>query len=293
MHQPSTKEIVVECLAKDGHHFSAYIYESEDKGASVYLLLPAMGTPATYYEVFCAALQQSGMNVAIADLRGIGGSSIRASKNCDFGYREIIEQDLKAFVDCIKKHFPNNQRVFFGHSLGGQLWSLFLSRHPSAASGLVTMASCNVHYQGWPRPARYRVLTMASTLRILGFVLGYVPAAKLGFAGTEAKTVIVDWSNNCMNGQYVLANDSTNYEAAMATLCKPILSISIEGDNLAPKLSVDKLVIKMKAAIVTRMHLVPAAIGLNRPSHFGWAKRPASVVTLISTWTKEYQKNLK
>lgn len=290
MHQPSAKQILIECLTKDEHLFSARIYTSENKGAPVYLLLPAMGTPASYYSTFCSELQQSGVSVAIVDLRGIGNSSIRPSKNCDFGYREIIEQDLKAFVDCIKKHFPNNQRILLGHSLGGQLWSLFLSRHPSAASGLVTMASCNVHYQGWPRPARYRVLAMAFVLRLLGAVLGYVPAAKLGFAGTEAKTVILDWSNNCMTGQYVLANDTTNYEAAMATLRKPILSISIEGDNLAPKLSVDKLVTKLKVAIVTRMHLVPAAIGLNRPSHFGWAKRPASVVALISTWATEFQK---
>jgi predicted alpha/beta hydrolase len=289
MHQTQAKQITVECRAQDAHRFSTCIYDSDDASAPVFLVLPAMGTPATYYEAFCTALQQSGMNVAIADIRGIGSSSIRPSRKCDFGYREIIEQDLNAFVNCIKEHFPESPRILFGHSLGGQLWSLFLSKHPSAASGLATMTSCNVHYQGWPRPARYRVLGMAFILRMLGAALGYVPAAKLGFAGTEAKTVIVDWSNNCMNGQYVLANDPTDYETAMATLCKPILAISIEGDNLAPKLSVDKLVTKMKTAIVARMHLVPEAIGLNRPSHFGWAKRPSAVIVLINTWAKEFQ----
>jgi predicted alpha/beta hydrolase len=275
---------LVEYRAADSHRASARVLRADDPGAPAFLCLPAMGVAAAYYNGFGEALRESGVHVAISDLRGIGSSSLRASSACDFGYHEILTHDLAAFVAAVRERFPASPRFLFGHSLGGQLWSLYLSANPDAADGLVTMASCNVHYKGWPRPARYRLLGTALLFRALGKALGYVPAGRFGFAGNEARTMIEDWSNNCLNGTYSVANDPADYERALRFLQKPVLALSVEGDRLAPRQSVDNLVAKMEAANVTRRHLSLAELGLERGSHFSWSKRPAAVVGLIREW---------
>jgi predicted alpha/beta hydrolase len=243
-----------------------------------------MGVAAAYYTVFGEALRSLGVHVIISDLRGIGSSSLRASRACDFGYREILAHDLPALVAAVRERFPASPRFLFGHSLGGQLWSLYLSANPGAADGIVNIATCNVHYTGWPRPARYGVLGTALWFRALGETLGYVPAGRFGFAGDEAKTLIEDWSNNCLKGTYVVANDPVDYEGALRALQRPVLSLSLEGDRLAPQQAVDNLVVKMESANVTRRHLSLAELGIKRGSHFSWGKRPAAVVGAIEEW---------
>jgi hypothetical protein len=46
--------------------------------------------------------------------------------------------------------------------------------NPDAADGIVNIATCNVHYTGWPRPARYGVLATALWFRALGETSGGV-----------------------------------------------------------------------------------------------------------------------
>ena len=278
---------VIEYVAADAHRVSMRVLRAGNPDAPILLCLPAMGVAASHYSGFCEALRDSGVHVAVSDLRGLGSSSLRASRTCDFGYHEILSRDLDAFVARVKERFPTSPRYLFGHSLGGQLWSLYLSANPQAAAGLVTMASCNVHYVGWKAPARYRVLATALSLRAIGAVLGYVPAGRLGFAGNEARTLIIDWFNNCMTGNYKVANDPIDYESALRIMRKPVLALSLEGDGLAPRRSVDNLVLKMQAARVTRRHLSLSELGLARASHFSWTKRPAPVVDLILEWAME------
>ena len=278
---------MIEYVAADAHRLAARVLRADSPEAPIFLCLPAMGVASSYYSGFCDVLRDSGVHVAASDLRGLGSSSLRASRACDFGYREILSQDLHAFVAMVEEQFPGSPRYLFGHSLGGQLWSLYLSANPQAAAGVVTMASCNVHYLGWKAPARYRVLATALLLRAIGVVLGYVPAGRLGFAGNEARTLIIDWFNNCVTGNYEVANDPFDYESALRVIRMPVLALSLEGDGLAPRRSVDNLFLKMQAARVSRRHLSLSELGLARASHFSWSKRPAPVVDLILEWVRQ------
>lgn len=282
-----TRDEIIEYMAADGHRASILVLRAECEAAPVLLCLPAMGVAAAYYRDFGEAMRHLGVHVAMSDLRGIGTSSLRASRTCDFGYHQVITHDLPTFVATIQKHFPKSDRYLFGHSLGGQLWSLFLSVNTEAAMGLIMMASCNVYYKGWPRPARYRVLATALLLRTIGIVLGHIPGNSLGFAGNEARTLITDWFNNCWSGKYLLANDAREFEHALRSLRKPILSMSIEGDPLAPQQSVDNLVAMLTTATLTRKHLLPSVLGLMRASHFSWIKQPFAVAELIKEWLSD------
>ncbi len=62
--------------------------------APVFVCLPAMGVPKSYYTPLAEALRGQGFHAVTADLRGIGPSSVRAGRHVDFGYHEMGEFDL-------------------------------------------------------------------------------------------------------------------------------------------------------------------------------------------------------
>lgn len=281
---------MIEYVAADAHRVSMRILRAHNPDAPIFLCLPAMGVAASHYAGFCEKLREAGIHVAVSDLRGLGSSSLRASRSCDSGRHEILSRDLGAFVAMVEGHLPTSPRYLFGHCLGGRLWSLYLSANPQAATALVTMPSCNVHYTGWNSPARYPVLATVLLLRAIRSVPGHVPASRLGFTGNEARTLIIDWFKKCLTGEYELANDSFDYENALRTMRKPILALSLEVAGLAPRRSIDNLIFKMRAASVARRHLSLSEPGLARASHFSWSKRPALVVKLILAWIAEVAK---
>ena len=111
------------------------------------LIAPAMGVPARTYLALAAELQSLGYSAATFDMRGIGRSSIRASRDNDFGYFDMVAEDFPAAVKTLESELPNRQLVLFGHSLGGQLSCLYLSQNPDAAKALILSASCSVHHK--------------------------------------------------------------------------------------------------------------------------------------------------
>jgi predicted alpha/beta hydrolase len=270
--------------AADGVEASARVFRAGDRSAAVIVCLPAMGVRADYYAGLAQLLCREGFTVVLSDLRGIGRSSVRASARCDFGYREILELDLPALIEAVRQEFPHSDRVLLGHSLGGQLGALFLGAHPEAAKALILIASGSVYFKGWRFPRRLRVLAMALLLRLLGAMFGYVPGDKVGFAGTEAKRVVVDWSNNCFSGRHAVAGSAFDYEKAMRALVKPVLAISFAKDDLAPPRSVQNLLDKLPQCAVTAHPYAADHPGLERLGHFNWTKRIDVIVPVIAGW---------
>ena len=219
-----------------------------------------------------------------SDLRGVDSSSLRASRNCDFGYEEIINCDFPALLDAAQQRFPSNERLLLGHSLGGQLSALYLSVYPDAARALILVAAGNVYYKGWSGLQRWRLIGVMVGLRTLGTLLGYVPARKIGFAENEARTVVVDWSNNCFTGRYVVANSTHDYEESLQRMRKPVLAISFELDQLAPQKSVEFLLGKLASSTVTPRRFAADDAAIARAGHFDWAKRAGVVVETIRNW---------
>lgn len=111
------------------------IFQSKENNCITLICLPAMGVRASYYELFATSLCKKGFNVITADYRGHGNSSVRASRNINYGYEEIIG-DVKELVEHTDIWFPNSKKIIIGHSLGGQIGSLFESRY-SKVSGLM------------------------------------------------------------------------------------------------------------------------------------------------------------
>ena len=65
-------------VASDGHRFSLRLFAASPARA-VFVICPAMGVGAAYYDRFAEALVQRGMHVATTDLRGQASSSLRVA----------------------------------------------------------------------------------------------------------------------------------------------------------------------------------------------------------------------
>lgn len=272
---------------KDGSRSKFSIFNSQNKNALLFILLPAMGTRASYYEPFAIKLNESGYNVITFDWRGAGNSSIRASRNVDFGYKELIE-DFKESVEMINLKFSENKKILIGHSLGGQIGSLFISRYPDIFNGLILIASSSVYYKGWSGFNAFKVKLDGLIFYPISKVVGYFPGKLIGFGGNEARSIMKDWSENALTGNYENIDKDYNYEDSLKRLSIPVLTISIKEDFLASKKAVENLYQKFNnQTIVSHFHINEDDSGIRPLNHFSWVKKPDFIISLIENWMRK------
>jgi predicted alpha/beta hydrolase len=263
------------------------VFQSMVSNSTTLICLPAMGMRAKYYELFANSLCEKGFNVITADWRGLGHSPIRASRNTDFGYKELI-QDIKKLIELSNNWYPNTKKVIVGHSLGGQIGSLLTARFPSMISGLILVTSCSVHYKGWNNWTALKLRFAGTMFNPISRIIGYFPGDKIGFAGKEARTVIKDWSYNARSGEYKPTHSDYDYEKALKLLNKPVMSISIENDYLASRKAVENLYNKFSSeSDISHIHLTSEETGISPLNHFTWAKKPEYFIGIIEKWWKE------
>lgn len=259
----------------------SHISSESGKSSATIIIFPAMGVRGSYYEGVAKQLGTEGFNVIITDLRGIGQSSVRASPSTDFGYHEMLEQDYKSIVNGVKEHFPNQKIFALGHSLGGQLASLFLAKNPKCFDGLILIACCSVYYKGWGWK-QYPTLLMTQFFYLVSVLLGYFPGKRMGFGGTEAKSVMQDWSQQSRSGKYIVKNDSFNYEKGLSKVTTKTLVLSFQADTYAPKKAVENLTKKFNSnPNLEHIHLMENDPRNEHFGHFNWAKKPKSIVKLV------------
>lgn len=281
-----TKEITYFSL--DGFANTIRVFTNEQRPRTdVILMLPAMGTTAAYYTPFAEALVEAGYHVVTADWRGKGLSIIRAGRQADFGYREILHYDFPALFDCTRSVFPNNEIIVYGHSLGGQLGSLYLAAHPEAqVSGLVQHFSCHCHYKNWDTKA-WKMYLWFKLFPWVAQIIGYFPGEQIGFARREARTFMRDWGLSGTEGRYHPKGTWQAYDSLGHQLEMPILAVSLEGDDLAPRRGAEQLYRLFTNAPVTHHHL-PAGSGERKPySHFNWVHQPNYFIDLLKDWRGE------
>ncbi len=287
----NVQEIVeerIDVFAEDGVSSSITVFEPQGESSlPVITCFPAMGVSAEYYRTLAHSLAKEGLIVVTSDLRGIGSSSVRASKQNNFGYFEMIHYDWSAIIKAVKNKFPKNKMFIFGHSLGGQLSSLYLSHQKDCEiSGLILVTVNSVYYKGYGFPDGLKVLVGTNLAYLIALFVGYFPGRTFGFGGIEAKNVIRDWSRQGRTGLYEILNSSLHYETLLAKLTLPVISFSFEGDFFAPSGAAQHLVGKMKNANVKHVHMQPEEYGLKNKFHFSWSKKPDFIVSLIMEWMK-------
>ena len=264
----------------------AFVYSGGRADAPVVLGLPAMGAAARYYEPFAQALAAaSGATVAFADLRGQGDSPYRARDGHDFGYREIVEDDLPALVDQLGARHPGRPLVLLGHSLGGQLAAMAAHQFADRLAGIALIAAGTAHFRSWPRgAARLKARLAVAGIALAARLLPWYPGERLGFGGDQPKRLMRDWTLNATTGHYVFERSRLGHEWATSCLSVPVLSLAVRDDPFAPFGAMEELIGKLASARVTRESMEGVREHPRARRHFSWARRPDEAVGHVAPW---------
>jgi predicted alpha/beta hydrolase len=278
--QPARRETI---SFSDGSSTTISVFPANDPSAPVVLCLPAMGVRANYYEILGDTLVDLGFNVALADLRGAGDSSVRASRRVSFGYAEMLQLELPAIVDYVCAQFGTAQLIILGHSLGGQIGLLFAAAS-SRVSHVVLVASGSAWYRrvpGFRAVGRFFGLQLMFAVTLLW---GYLPRW-FPFAGQEARRVMLDWGIESMTGRYRISRSSVHYEKALAQSTVPALFVVLPDDPYVPRPCSAHLAGKLRSTAVAWREIGPERFGLTKTHHFRWVLRPQAVADAVSEWT--------
>jgi predicted alpha/beta hydrolase len=277
-----SKILVDKLLSPDGHTFEVRYPSSFpiEKLSSIILVAPAMGAIAKAYDLLLLSFAKNGQLALSFDLRGQGTSSLYPNSSANFGYKEVLDYDFPTLINYINKKY--DVPIFLlGHSLGGQLFTLYSGTKRKEIKALLLITACSVHYKGWDGYERIKVLFFSQLFSIVGSLLGYFPGNRFGFGGRVSKGTIKDWAYQARTGEYKITNGNDNREESLKDVNLPVLSISFENDFLAPKKAVSNLLKKLPHANVTHTHHND-----SKSDHFSWLRRPAAIVQEIMEYIR-------
>ena len=275
----AVRALELDAEAADGHRFQLLARVPAQPQASV-LWLPAMGIAARHYLPLADALAARGIAVFVHEWRGGGSSDVRASRDCDWGYRELLTLDIPASEALVAGHAPGVPRILGGHSLGGQLACCRLGLSPDSAARLWLVGSGAPYWRAFPLRTKWWLPFVYRFLAWLAERHGALPGRRIGFGGQEARGVVRDWSRSGLSGRYAAAGVDVDLEAAMAALTLDAHAVVLERDWLGPLPSLRFLLSKLRHSS-QRIDVLDAATLRTRADHYAWMKQPQAVVAAL------------
>ena len=268
--------------AADGHAF-ALLHCLPAQPRARLLWLPALGVAARHYLPLAQALAAQGIAVYLHEWRGNGSSSLRPSRVQDWGYREILEQDLPACQQLLFQHDQQDRVlpwIVGGHSLGGQLACLHAGRFPADFEHLWLVASGTPWWRSFPAPRGWLLPLAYRFLPWLARRNGVLPGRRLGFGGNEARGLIQDWSRVGLSNRYAAAGMAEDLESQLRLVQGQARAVLMADDWLAPTGSMQALLAKLPDVRVTTS-VLDAAMLRTRADHFHWMKAPQAVAQAL------------
>jgi predicted alpha/beta hydrolase len=250
------------------------------------LWLPALGVPARKYQRLASHLAGLGIASHLHEWRGTGEHPARASRRVDWGYRELLLEDIPQSIGVLRERHPGLPLLLGGHSIGAQFAVLAAALH-GGASGLVAIGSGVPHWRHFAPPLRWLIAGFGHVLPPLTRAVGYYPGEQLRFAGREAGQLMRDWAQTVRRGHYDgLRGLPGNVGERLAALELPFLGLRLSEDRLVPAASLRALVATTRSLAVSERVLDADALG-TRPDHFSWMRDPPAVAGEIAAWWAE------
>lgn len=276
---------VIPVTASDGHRFDLIHVPADDARAAL-LFIPGMGLSARQYIALGLALAERGIESWIHEWRGLGSSSLRAGRSVDWGYRELLDLDLRAAMDAVESVAGSKPLLIGGHSLGSQFALMLAGRRQRSPDALVLVAGGSPHWRLYPLKHRSLLLPVFIGLPLLGTLFGHYPGRQVGFAGREARGVMRDWTWTGRHGHYGLPNLDPSPTPGMEKLRIPILGIRMADDWFVPKASLEGLLAHAPEC-PTRQVVIDQLPGGAATDHFAWLRSPAPVVERMAEFLQE------
>ena len=275
---------------RDDSHVNINIFKNGKDVSSgpVFLVLPALGVRAGFYQPLVFSMVTKGWHVVTMDWRGTGTSSVQVSRKAGFGFHELLTIDLPGIVTEVKRLFPNSPAYLLGHSLGGQLALLYASLIEQTFEGVVVLTGGSNYYKNLKLFYRTIRLFNYRLIQIVTMICGYFPGHRLGFAGKESKIMMKDWLQESLTGVYNVSNNDKDFERLLGLIEIPVFFITLFGDKYVTSKCAKKLSQKLSNAEITKIELDAADYNLPRFDHFNWRKTPDPIAEQIEKWLPQH-----
>ncbi len=254
---------------------------ARDGGGLVFL--PALGMKASWYTPFCQDLADRGISVLLAELRGYGNSSLRASRQIDFGFSETLQRDLPAWVSEASRRTGGAVPVLCGHSLGGHLSLMYAGMNPGRFGRVCTIATASPWIGGFPMNMKLQVAVLIGLIPLTGIVLGYFPGHRIGFGGREARRLMADWRQMAVGNHYRAAGIAEDLDDRVGSWTGHVLSIGFSDDRLAPGGGIESVLSKLPSARIRTLTMDSEELGCPA-DHFRWARTSGAVSGVVAEW---------
>lgn len=257
-----------------------------DSARANIVLMAALGVAAGFYRKFAADLAGRGFNVALMEQRGHGDSTLRPSRRRNWGFAEVLNEDLPATLERVRERAPRLPLLLMGHSLGGHYAAIYAGLHAAQVDGVVMIATGSPWWRAFRGRTRRLVHQLTYLIPLAGLLFGYYPGERIGFGGREARTVMLDWRDLARTNRYRVRGLRQNPEAGIAEYAGPVLAVRFADDPFAPQAAVEAVTGKFASADLTERVLDAGQLG-DKADHFRWARQASVVGQVVDGWLRE------
>ena len=179
-----------------------------------------------------SALGARGFRTVAFDFRGHGDS--KPPRTGEWGYDDLVRQDLPAVVDCARARAEDKPVVVLGHSLGGHVTLAAQGTARIAADAIVAVGASvwlrelERSRLRWAAKSAIARMTLAITART-----GGVPAARLRIGSDDAPAAYLrDLLRVVTDREWKSRDGSDDYLASLALVRAPVAAVLGELDLL-------------------------------------------------------------
>lgn len=244
---------------KDGRTISVTVYPARHSIGKTMIIAPAVQVVQKDYSSFATYFQQLGYNVITFDYRGVGSSAPVLLKGFEAGLHQWAVQDTDAVIRFTQAAFLNQELIYIGHGIGGEL--IGLAPASQYINKLVLVSSALSCRKLWPWKGRFKIFWMKRIAWCANRWCGYFPGSRLGIFRDLPKGVVHEWADWCNNpnGLFDVFPDN-NYRKLQV----PLLSVSFSDDWLTPEKGVEGLLSYFSGAGISRYHVNAEELGVKR-----------------------------
>jgi predicted alpha/beta hydrolase len=266
--------------APDGYPLTATLYtpERSASGTAQFIVIGcATAVPRGFYKRFCEYAASLGLHALVADYRGIGGSKQGSLKGFAMDYADWSNKDLAAVVDYAA---ARGEVYLVGHSLGGHAIGQLPDPNLLKAA---YVCGTGAGWAGWmPTTERIKVWALWNLIGPLCTAfLGYHPMSKLGLGEDLPMGVYRDWKRWCSFPRYFFddpALDAVAIAEKFKQVRMPVAACVSTDDLWAPPKSRDAFMSGYVNALVDRIDISPAQLGLSQIGHMGYFRKEVGAV---------------
>lgn len=258
--------------ARDGYPLSAHTFGDAKAARAAVLVVPAMGVEQQYYAAFAQWLAARGYFVVTFDYRGMGHSRRGALRALKADVLTWAEQDTGAMVAFLRGHAGDKPLLWFGHSLGGQIFGMVPGHEHFRA--MVTVAAGSGYWREYaPRLRRIAPLLWFVIVPLSVPLAGYFPGRALGMIGDVPAGVMRQWRSWCLDPDYLFGVMPAAVREHYAALRLPLLSLSFTDDEYLSRRNIESLHGFYAGAAREMNRIAPADVGVPSIGHFGFFRK--------------------